>query len=126
LLARVAEQAKQLLPVEPHCSTDGCTQLTLLQHPLGQALASHRHCPLTQCCPGLHGGLGPQPQVPSRLQVSVRREAHDVQTAPFWPHGQRAPSSGQAPGVDVKQVEPEQHPAQLAAVQLLHRPSLQI
>ncbi len=77
MFASVAEQAKQLLPLVPHCCSEGWTQLEPVQHPLGHDRASQRHCPLTQCCPELQAGCAPQLQVPSALHVSVVMLAHE-------------------------------------------------
>ena len=97
-----------------------------LQQPVGQEVASQKHCPLMQCCPGLQAGCAPQLQVPSALHVSVVMVAHEWQIEPPCPHGQRPPPRGQGPGITVRQAEPEQHPMQVALVQLLQRPSAQV
>jgi hypothetical protein len=74
----------------------------------------------------MHGGLTPQLHVPSALQVSVDSVAQDRHDAPFCPQAQGPPSVGHGPGARATQVDPKQQPLQVMAVQLLHRPSLQV
>ncbi len=126
LLAKSDLHAKQLLPAEPHCETEGCTQLPTAQHPAAQDTPSQKHAPLTQRWPAAQGGLSPQPQVPSALQVSVANVAQERQDTPSCPQTHGPPSAGHVPGITVRHADPRQHPPQVAGVQLLQRPSLQV
>lgn len=81
---------------------------------------------MTQCWPALQAGCRPQLHVPSALHVSLVSVAQERQTAPPAPQGHKPPSNGHGPGAAARQLEPEQHPAQVALVQLLQRPSTQV
>jgi len=126
LFAKSDLQAKQLLPLDPHWDTEGCTQLPLSQHPAGHETPSQKQPPLMQRWPAVQGGLTPQLHVPSALQVSVANVAQELQDAPSWPQTHGPPSVGQLPGSTSRHDDPRQHPAQVAGVQLLQRPSLQV
>jgi hypothetical protein len=114
LLAAGAEHGVQAAPPTPQVAAVGLVQAPLAQHPRGQELALHTHTPATQLVPAPHAGLPPQRHPPAGAQLSARLGSQVLQAAPAVPH---------AMGVGmVVQVEPEQHPLQVLALQLLHTP----
>lgn len=76
------------------------------QQPLGHEMESHSHVPLTQCCPLAHSAPAPQVHVPDEEQVSAVI-GHVLQAPPPVPHELGVPGD--------TQVDPEQHPEQVAA-----------
>jgi len=58
-----AGQEEQVRPALPHVlATLPGSHVPPLQHPVGHDVASHVHCPATQCWPAPHAALAPQRQ----------------------------------------------------------------
>ncbi len=98
-------QAAHCAPGAPHWLMDvAVTQVVPLQQPVGQVVASHTHCPLTQRSDAPQTAPVPQRQ-PLEEQVSARAGSHAVQAAPPVPHSDRVP--GERHAVPLQQ--PEEH-----------------
>jgi hypothetical protein len=120
LSAVVLLQPVQLAPLVPQLPrVGGLTQLLLLQHPLGQLVASQTQLPDTQCRPVVHWLFAPQRQAPRLLHESARIGSHTVQAPPSTPHC--------AAVVGVTQVLPLQQPVgQVMALQPVHAWPVQV
>jgi hypothetical protein len=98
----------------------------LAQQPVGQEIASQKHCPPMQRCPAAQGPLAPQLHIPLALQVSVTAVAQEWQDVAPLPQMQGLPSVGQGPGIGWRHDDPRQHPPQVLGLQSLQRPSVQV
>jgi len=117
LLEAGAVHEVQAAPPTPQVANAGLVQVPLAQHPRGHELALHTQAPATQLVPAPQAGPPPHRHPPAAAQLSARLGSQVVQAAPAVP---------QAMGVGmVVQVEPEQQPLQLLALQLLHTPPAQ-
>lgn len=91
----------------------GVMQAPPAQHPYGHELASQTHAPAMQLVPAPQAALLPHRQPPAIEQLSACMPSQVVQAAPV------APQAIRFGGVHV---DPEQQPAQLEGLQLLHTP----
>ncbi len=108
LSATVALQAVQPPPAAPQLEKPGAVQVVPAQHPVGQEVASHTQAPPTQRWPAEQAKLAPQ-----RHSPPAQRSARVSQAA------QAAPVAPQlVTSFPVRQVLPEQQPAQEVASQV--------
>jgi hypothetical protein len=82
---RVASQARQVFPEEPHDVTELVRQVAPSQQPLGHEVASHTQEPPRQRWPAPHAALAPQVHAPA-VQVSATLGSHTVHDEPLVPH----------------------------------------
>ena len=118
LSAREGSQVKHAAPAAPQRASDGETQLTPSQHPVGHEVALHTHFPATHRWPALHRGAAPQTHAPVGEQPSARVASQPTHTAPPLPHVASAGGLHVAPE--------QQPPGQLVALQPLHFPAVQV
>jgi hypothetical protein len=117
-LSAVMAQATHVAPCRPHVSRDRVVHVAPAQHPPAHDVASQMQAPATQCWPGSHGARPPHWHWPLAAQVSARVASQAAQGTPPVPHVAGEGAVHTAPR--------QQPPAQVAAVQALHPPPLQI
>lgn len=112
-LAVSGAQAVHATPPTAQAEIVGVMQAPPAQHPYGHEVASHTQAPAMQLVPAPQAALLPHRQPPAIEQLSACMASQVVQAAPV------APQAIRFGGVHV---DPEQQPAQLEGLQLLHTP----
>jgi hypothetical protein len=113
----VVPQLVHMAPAVPHAVADGVVHVVPEQQPLEHEVALHTHTPPEHAWPVAHAAAPPQVQAPVAEQPSA--------VMPQLLHV--APPVPQAAAEGMVQVVPEQQPpGQLAALQPLHAPMLQV